>query len=272
MARPRASLWQTTLALVGGAVLAIAVPTASAAAPTITGTTITTTAGTAFSGVIATSTLPPGGASIDWGDGTGESPGTIGADGSITGAHTYASAGSFTITMTSGATVGDSTAVVLTPSQSAVLAGTDATIVPNGGSGTATVTRPGPSVTATLQQPTGPATLFAAVYTANPEPVPLTAGGFYDLRVVGGGSTSILTATFHYTGITGVPLLVFFDAASGRYEPVLSPSIVVNSAAQTIVVTLDATTTPSVTRLTGDVFAAAAPPPATPTPTAAFTG
>jgi len=263
-------VWHAAAAVVVGALLAVAWPTLGSASPAITGTTILATAGVPFSGVIASSTLSPGGISLDWGDGTGESAGSIAADGSITGAHTYATAGSFTITMTSGATVGTSTAVVLTASQSAVVAGTDATMVPDGGSGSATVTPPGPGVTATLQQPTGPATLFVAVYSANPESAPLLAGGFYDVRVIGGGTTPTLIVTFHYTGLAGTPLLVFFDATSGQFVPVQSPSIIVNTAMQTITVTLNSATTPSLTQLTGDVFAAAAPAPVI--PSATFTG
>jgi hypothetical protein len=113
-----------------------------------------------------------------------------------------------------------------------------------------------------LQRPTGSAVLFVAVYGSNPETAPLTAGGFYDVRVVGGGATATLVVVFHYTGLSGTPRLLFFDTATRQYIPVQSPSITVDQAAQTITVTLSSATTPSVTQLTGVVFAAASPLPA----------
>jgi hypothetical protein len=206
--------------------------------------------------VIATTDLPPGEISVDWGDGNTTS-GTIAADGSITATHTYATEGSFVIALTSGPTTGQSTAIVLSPGQGDALDGSNSTTVPDGGSGTASVLPAGPGITATLEHPTGPATLFVALYGANPESTPIVAGGFYDLRVVGGGATATVQIVFHYAGVSGVPRLLFFSRDTGTYQPVQSPSIVVDQAAQTITVTLDATTTPAITQLTMTVFAAA---------------
>ena len=230
--------------------------TAGTTPGTITGTTIVATAGTQFSGEIATSDLPAGEISVDWGDGT-TSSGTIAADGSITGTHTYATEGDFDITLTLGGTTGHSTAIVLSPSQGGALGGSDSTTVPPGGTGTATFLPPGPGVTATLQQPTGSAVLFVAVYDTNPEAEPITAGGFYDIRVVGDVASATLHVVFHYTGVTA-PRLMFFDSATARYVPVQSPSIVVDETARSITVTIDPTTTPSITQLSGTVFAAVA--------------
>jgi len=242
----------------------VALPsTAAATSPAITGTNIVATVGTQFSGLIATSNLAPGDIPVDWGDGT-TSGGAIAPDGSITGTHTYTQEGSFDITLTSGSVTGHSTAIVLSTSQGGALTGSNVVTVPSGGSGTASVLPPGAGVTATLQQPSGPATLFVAAYGHNPESVPLVAGGFYDVRVVGGGSSATLKVVFHYTGITGTPQLLFFNTATGSYVAVQSPSIAVDPTAQTITVVLNATTVPSITQLTQTVFAAAAPA-ATPT-------
>jgi hypothetical protein len=260
--RRHSRVGRTPAAIAVGVLLALAIPTVVAAqTDSITGTNIVATVGAQFSGMIATSTLPVGEVSVDWGDGI-VTTGSIAAGGSISGTHTYTAEGDFGITLTTGTVVGHSTAVVLTPSQGAVLVGSDATTVPDGGAGTASVLPPGPGLTATLQRPTGPATLFVAVYGANPESDPVTAGGFYDVRVVGGGPTATLVVVFHYRGVSGSARLMFFDAATGRYVPVQSPSIITDQGAQTITVTLDAATVPSIAQLAGTVFAAVAPTPA----------
>jgi hypothetical protein len=98
---------------------------------------VSATAGAAFSGAVATFTDPGGAeandgthyaASIDWGDQSGTTSGTITLSGStftVSGGHTYASSGSFTITTTinhenvlttvkSTATVGTAAAPVVT--------------------------------------------------------------------------------------------------------------------------------------------------------------
>jgi hypothetical protein len=93
---------------------------------------ITATVGTAFSGAVATFTDPPGSepndgsnyiASINWGDNTAATAGTITfSDGAFTvsGNHTYAASGSFTVTCTINhngvlTTVGSQVTFVATP-------------------------------------------------------------------------------------------------------------------------------------------------------------
>jgi hypothetical protein len=252
---------------VAGTGLALVSPSiATAAPPTITGTNIVATAGTQFSGVIATSNLSPGEASINWGDSTTTS-GTIAADGTITGTHTYAQEGDFAIVITQGVTTGNSTAIVLSASQGSAVVGTNVTTVAAGSSGTASVLPPGGAgVTATLQQPNASATLFVAVYANNPQPVPLAVGSFYDVRVVGGAGAT-LQVVFHYTGVAGPAQLLFFDAETGRYEPVQSSSISIDPVAHTVTVVFNSGTVPSVTQLTMTVFAISAAPV-----TATFTG
>jgi len=74
----------------------------------VSGQNITATAGVQFSGQVATvndaAATDPSQftASIDWGDGSSTSPGTVSGSGpfTVTGIHTYSSAGNFTITVT----------------------------------------------------------------------------------------------------------------------------------------------------------------------------
>ncbi len=69
-------------------------------APSLTGTPVRATAGTEFTGQVATVTIPSDArgtsftTTIDWGDGT-RGPGTINADGAVTGAHTYLKPGHY---------------------------------------------------------------------------------------------------------------------------------------------------------------------------------
>jgi len=73
---------------------------------TVTARAISGTPGTAFSGVIGTLTdaggLEPGAytVSIDWGDGSPASSGTVGANGDIEATHIYDKAGTFSFTVT----------------------------------------------------------------------------------------------------------------------------------------------------------------------------
>jgi len=89
----------------------VVVPTSSADAPvSVTGTAVSTVEGSQFSGVVATFTDPDAAATsdeytatINWGDGSSNSSGAItGASGSfaVSGTHTYAEEGSFTVTVT----------------------------------------------------------------------------------------------------------------------------------------------------------------------------
>jgi parallel beta-helix repeat protein len=73
---------------------------------TVTGKAISDTAGTAFSGVVATMTdaggLEPAAynVTIDWGDGSPASSGTVAANGDIEATHIYDKAGTFSFTVT----------------------------------------------------------------------------------------------------------------------------------------------------------------------------
>jgi len=251
--KARAFRWTGRLAvlsMVAASSFALA-PRAGSTPDTITGTTITATAGVQFSGLIATSDLPAGEVSVDWGD-TTVSSGTVAPDGSITGTHTYATEGSFAITLTSPGTTGSSTAIVLSPGQAAALGGSDIASVPGGGSGTASVLPGGPGITATLDHPAAAAVLFVAVYDTDPEAVPVQAVGFYDVRVVGTAAGATLQVVFHDDPTrAGVPQLLFFDRTTGTYVPVQSSSLVVDQEAHTITARFDATSTPAVTDLAG---------------------
>jgi len=142
---------------------------------------ITATAGVSFSGQVATvsdaaATNPRQlTTSIDWGDKTGSTPGTVsGANGTftVTSIHTYNNAGSFTITITV----------------------TDMTTRQTGrGSGTATVTMQGPRVTG-INSNSGPA--------AGGTSVTITGSNFTNTTSVSFGTTA--AASFTITSDTQI--------------------------------------------------------------------
>ena len=149
--------------------------------PKLTVKNITATAGVSFSGQVATvsdaaATNPRQLAtSIDWGDKTGSTPGTVsGANGTftVTSIHTYNNAGSFTITITV----------------------TDMTTRQTGrGSGTATVTMQGPRVTG-INSNSGPA--------AGGTSVTITGSNFTNTTSVSFGTTA--AASFTITSDTQI--------------------------------------------------------------------
>ncbi len=149
--------------------------------PKLTVKNITATAGVSFSGQVATvsdaaATNPRQlTTSIDWGDKTGSTPGTVsGANGTftVTSIHTYNNAGSFTITITV----------------------TDMTTRQTGrGSGTATVTMQGPRVTG-INSNSGPA--------AGGTSVTITGSNFTNTTSVSFGTTA--AASFTITSDTQI--------------------------------------------------------------------
>ncbi len=157
--------------------------------PTGTGVTITATAGQALNNVVvANFTLDPNDlantstnfvASINWGDGTPATAGTIVANGTggynIQGSHTYATTGAFTI---------------------------DVTLTNNSTSGTTTVS--GTTINVTSNGPVN-STPNPIVSTANTAAAPLRAQGATVSGTEGVPLTGVLVATFTDTGTPGTP-------------------------------------------------------------------
>src|SRR5436190_1494911 len=100
------------------ALLALAATPAVAA----TATAISATEGQAFSGTVDTVSCPSGtrvnSATIDWGDGL-SSPGSVSGGFTVSGSHTYANGGTFTITVT----IRDEGRATATPHDVAVVSG-----------------------------------------------------------------------------------------------------------------------------------------------------
>ena len=103
--------------LIAGSVLVLSGAPASAVV-TPTGVNISPIETESFTGTVATFTSPDAGpftATIDWGDGTSASTGTVTSTGpgaySVSGTHTYATDGSYTITTT----IGDASDLSSTP-------------------------------------------------------------------------------------------------------------------------------------------------------------
>jgi hypothetical protein len=195
--------------------------------PTITaaGAAVAATEGTAFSGTVATFTDPDTaalaseyGATIDWGDGTSSTVGTIsGSAGSFTvsGGHTYAEEGSYTVTVaitdtdnaantatvTSTATVADAalTSACAMPSLTTqAYAGKTATFTDASSTGTLS------DFTASINW--GDSSTSAGTITGGPGIAPYTVSGSHTYASTGyftvtttitdvGGSTSTATCT-----------------------------------------------------------------------------
>jgi hypothetical protein len=111
----------------------------------------------------------------------------------------------------------------------------------------ATVTRPSPGQLLTLA---------VAVLPSNPTGVPASnAVMFADIRVTGSTQTDKLDVWLDFPdGVAPTPELVFFDRQTGRLEPVKATTVV-DEANGRIEVQIDGQTTPSITSLTGTVFA-----------------
>lgn len=110
IAHLRIAVRRTATLFVLGLLVAAVAPAASQAA--VTGRSITATAGQPFSGIVAdfsdANSAPPSmySATIDWGDGTAPTPGTISCECApgpapyhVSGTHTYAQPGTYTITI-----------------------------------------------------------------------------------------------------------------------------------------------------------------------------
>jgi hypothetical protein len=119
-------------------------------------------------------------------------------------------------------------------------------------------------VSATLDNSTGtaPTSVTAAVYTQNPTSTPgfTTGGGYVDLQVAGATSQDSLTASFYYPSSLSAAaeatlVLMYFDGAN--WITVLSSGGVVpvkDMNGNRFIVVFDATSTPSLTALSGTVF------------------
>lgn len=176
---------------------------------TATGTTLNGTVGTAVSGVVAhfTDADPAGttsdySATINWGDST-TSPGTIGAGFTVSGSHTYTTAGTRTITVSifdvGGAhTTATGTANIqpATPAITSVVAKAG----PPGGGQTVTITGARFTGASAVKFGTTAATSFTLVSSTKiTAKVPAHAAGTVDVRVTTPKGTSPVVAADHYT-------------------------------------------------------------------------
>jgi len=111
-----------------------------------------------------------------------------------------------------------------------------------------------------------------ATYSANPVGTTFSAGGFYDVQVIGADPTDSVTARFYYpstlTGLLETSLSLQYwtgsvwapVAGSGGLPPVKNTTNNLDGTASggRFTVTFDSTSTPSITDLSGTVFTIAA--------------
>jgi len=105
---------------------------------------------------------------------------------------------------------------------------------------------------------------IAAIYSGNPTPVPINGTTFLDYKVLNANSSAVAIVVFSFpSGLTN-PTLAFFDTSNDTWEPVAGSTIVpnsyrVNTTNDTITVTFDSSSFPTITQLTGTVFTVAIP-------------
>jgi parallel beta-helix repeat protein len=214
---------------------------------------------------------------VDYGDGSGFVPLALAPDRSFTLAHRYDSEGNFLVAVR--VTDSEGLSGTTTLDVAVFLPGIDLTQVGEA------IASPGqkarasaPGIRATLErsaEDTGSGELLVA-----PVPVPV-AGGLsltssgtpiveaFDVRGVDLTSADTAIITFDFVG-AGVPVLDFFDPASGTFQPVqgsvlASPTPSSDRTGQQITVVFDRTSMPSLSRLRGTVFTVSvALPPASP--------
>jgi hypothetical protein len=208
-------------------------------------------------------------ATIDWGDGTPLDNGTVGINGStfvVSGSHTYPTGQTdypvdVTITFNhefSSNSVSPSVAGVVTAEQFANLT---AATVTRALKDQTTLIANTPNADATLNGAsfTLNTTLFVANYANNPVPGTSVQGvSFYDLRDTNPVTGAQLVVTFRFPAGAGVPTLMFFDPAQGKYVPVagsaLFPPVQVAPGVLSVTVVFDATSFPQLSSLNGSVF------------------
>jgi predicted outer membrane repeat protein len=216
-------------------------------------------------------TLNPGDftATIDWGDGTPLDKGSISINGStfvVVGSHTYPTGQTdypvdVTITFNGGFSsqpVTPSAAGVVTAEQFANLT---AATVTRALKDQTTLIANTPNADATLNGASFDlnTTLFVANYAHNPVPGTSVQGvSFYDLRDTNPVTGAQLVVTFRFPAGAGVPQLMFFDPAQGKFVPVvgstLFPPVQVAPGVLSVTVVFDATSFPQISSLTGSVF------------------
>jgi PKD repeat protein len=131
----------------------------------VTAASVTAVEGGTFNGPVGTLPVPPKdddvaaagakvtvttpSATINWGDGSQSTPGTVGNDGTVTGSHTYTEEGTYTVTVTADTPVvvaQVATAITAAaPAASGTATVSDAALIAtaaNGGAFTATVNKP----------------------------------------------------------------------------------------------------------------------------------
>jgi hypothetical protein len=104
----------------------------------------------------------------------------------------------------------------------------------------------------------------AAIYSGNPTPVPINGTTFLDYKVNNANSSAVAIVVFSFPAGTALPTLAFFDTSTNTWEPVAGSTIVpnsyrVNTTNDTITVTFDSSSFPTITQLTGTVFTVAIP-------------
>lgn len=223
---------------------------------------------------ITSATLSNYVATISWGDGSPNSPGTIQPAPNqpgvfqVLGTHTYKSLEVFTgsVTVTRITDNNNSTssfnAVVLTPAQRNQLNNANGSILPPGGQLADAGVK---GINALYRQPpTNNSTviLVTASFIGNPQPYSTTlpAQNFYDVRLINPLPAATLSVTCSFTGgfqRGSSPYLQFAQDNSTSYQNVISANnlVVINYIDSTITVYLDQTSFPLINTLRGTVFA-----------------
>lgn len=206
---------------------------------------------------LVSSVLP--GATVNYGDDSGDRLLETSPDGSASLSHLYAREGSFTVTVVNPP--GDAATSLVHVMLSGLSAFSSEAVSPDA-SGTIEL----PDLTATLtasRDRTSGVTFLGAVYP--PALRGFFLGGLFgealaafDVRVVGGLDGDSVTVAFGYPdgGLPTLPILTFMNPVTNEYEPVVgsvlvSPSLSIDPVARLITVVLDHTSRPLLARLTG---------------------
>lgn len=217
--------------------------------------------GAAFEGMASSVTE---GASVDYGDATGNHVLLVGQDGKATLSHVYSNEGSYPVTVRNpNGCEAQTFAHVLIPgaTESSLLS------VAPGETGTLDLG----SLTATLTTSSldpSDVTLMAALYppgTPGFDPRALTTLAAFDLRAIAATQNDVLVAKFRYPADTppgGRPTLLFVNPATGEFEPVrgstkVPDSLLFDPGNREITVVFDETSFPRLQDLTGTQFVVA---------------
>jgi hypothetical protein len=210
-------------------------------------------------------------AAINYGDGSGAQPLVLTPDHTFAFNHAYQQEGNYLVTVAitdDGGASGFASVPIIVFDSSIPLGQVGQATAPPGGSATIT----GHGITATLDRdasddPTQPAFLLTAPVSertiaqlgASSAISPDMRSNAFDIRSVNLTAEDKAVVTFQIPPGVGIPTLQYFDVASHSFKPVQADSIVIDSLHQTITLTFDAGSTPSLSNLSGTVFLVSIP-------------